>query len=183
MTTNATKKPAKASVAKVAPALDPKKLLADEPAILKAIESIGNRGANLQKDIHIVACSTLQHLARHSDVRIIDKMVTGLIKAIPAFGRVNALKQWFETFGMVTFVEGVATFDRTKGTKLEEALKKPFWTLKGMEGVAYVPLVADTYVDQQIKRLEKDQTEGKHTNFASLIVNLKDYKATLAKAA
>lgn len=183
MTTNAPKITKKPLAAKAAKPLDPKKLLLDEPSILAAIKSLDNRGKSLQKDMHIIACSVLQHLARHSDVRVVEKLVNGMLEAMPSMARTNALRNWFEMFGMVEFEGNKALFAKDKKNNLEAALKKPFWTIKGNEGATYVPLVADTYVDQQIARLEKDQKNGGHEKFAALIVNLKDYKATLAQAA
>ena len=95
--------------------------------------------------------------------------------------RKNALQMWFETYGQLTFSavnEGdkpAWRIDRSKKQRLGEAMDKPFWKIKGMEGVKYVPLKMDTYLDQQIKKLEKDQKET-GANHSALIMALKTYK-------
>lgn len=114
--------------------------------------------ADLQQETHVLAVSALHHLAKNRNINVL----TQFLDAIPDMVRVNALKQWFETFGEVTFSPAKDgdkpswRFDADKKTRIGEAMEKPFYKFKALEGAPYKPLVMDTYVDNEIKRLEKD---------------------------
>ena len=58
------------------------------------IKSIKVRGANLQSDIHQVACSTLAHIRDHGDYTL----AVSLMNAIPTGVRVKGLALWFHHF-------------------------------------------------------------------------------------
>ena len=113
--------------------------------------------AGIQAEAHVLACSVLVHVAKHGNINVLAQF----IDALPDMVRKNAVHQWFETFGQLTFGpndEGVVGWriDRTKKVRLGEAMIKPFWKFKANEGAPYKPLVMDTYLDEQIKKLERD---------------------------
>lgn len=151
-------------------------LLGSVKAINLAIADMKTRADLLQADMHILACSVLKHVATHNDIRVLNNF----LKNVPDMVRLNSLKTWFETFGNIEIKDGVPAAVHSKKAKLGDAMAKPFWKFKALEGAPYVPLVMDTYLDQQIKRLEKDAKETKSTVNASLIKALKDHKAALA---
>lgn len=155
--------------------LDANSLFTAEADINKAIESIKRRGASLQADMHKVACSILLHLGKHQDVRVLRRF----LEAVPEMSRANALRQWFETFGPVSYEGGKAVYDREKKVRLGNAIEKPFWRFKANEGTPYVPLM-DQYFKNQISKLEKDQRETKRDHsalIAALKVAAETYKA------
>lgn len=169
--TKASPKPA--SVAKIA-ANAGLKLLTSGKAIDAAIASIHERGQSLQTLMHHIACSVLQHVGKHKDVRVPMK----LINAMPEMARKNSLILWFETFGNVKYSNETKGFVlvQDKGIKLGDAIDKPFWKFKANEGAAYEPLDIVKYCEQQIKKLTTDaeKTGADHT---ALINSLRAAKA------
>lgn len=155
------------------------KLLSSIKAINKEIAAVKTAGADLQSRIHILACSVLVHVGKHGDTRPVGSLVESLIDATPDMVRVNSLKQWFETFGQVKFVDGKAAFNKTAKTRLGEAMDKPFWKFKAMEGTPYQPIDMAKYVDQQVKKLEKDMKESGRDHKA-LILALRSHNVTVA---
>lgn len=153
-------------------------LLTSVKAINAAIKDIHDRGALLQMDVHIAACSVIKHLDKHGDIRMVER----LIGAMPDMSRVNSMKHWLETFAKVSFsgADGKTlehpAYVSSKTTRLGEAMEKPFWKFRQTEGTAYVPLVLETYLDNQIKRLKQDQEKAGHTQYTALITFLEDYK-------
>lgn len=129
----------------------------------RRIELLHKHGQSLQAEMHKLACSVLVHLGETSDIRVTLRFLA----AMPEMARGNALHAWFETFGPIKFAtpeeikNGAAAARFVKGGKvrLGDAMAKPFWKFKATEGKPYEPLVMDTYLDQQIKRLEKDAKE------------------------
>jgi hypothetical protein len=142
------------------------KLVDSVPAIEKLLASIKTRGATLQKDIHVAACSILQHVGKHSDVRLVSK----LLESMPDMSRKNAIKAWFESFGPVAWNEkGEIKYQPATKLQLATAMGKPFWSFK--PEADYVPLDVAKAFDSFVKRLEKDAKETGRDH-ASLIANL-----------
>jgi hypothetical protein len=68
--------------------------LLNQAETAKAIKSIRTRAANVQKDIHLCAVSTLAHMRDHGDY-------TGavlLMNALPSGQRVKGLAAWYKNF-------------------------------------------------------------------------------------
>lgn len=104
--------------------------LMDKPAIEKAIESIGNRGAKLDKDIQLAALSIVAHIDKHREVSLAIK----LYKAMPQGMRRNALVAFFLGVSMVevnmdkeTKGDRPLLFDGSKKTDMETAVSKPWF--------------------------------------------------------
>jgi hypothetical protein len=146
------------------------KLIEGESAIKKALESIKTRGASLQRDIHVAACSVLSHVGKHKDVRLVTK----LLESMPDMSRKNALKAWFEHHGPVAFSEkGEIKYAPENRMLLGNAMAKPFWVFK--PEAAYVPMDVAASFDSFIKKLEKDhkETGRDHTKLVSQLLNLR----------
>lgn len=133
-------------------------LIEDNAAIDKHIKSIGTRGNNLQKDMHIAACSILNKLINSGDVPLAERQLSALFKAMPGMSRVNSLKSWFEAYGPISFEKGKAVYVKKPNIadSFAEACKVPFWKLVAMEGVAYKPLKLEDEITKLVKRLEAD---------------------------
>lgn len=151
-------------------------LLNTQTAINAEIKALHVIGATYQQRVHVLACSVLAHVGKHGDTRPVTAMVSKMIEAMPDMVRVNSLKAWFEAFGKITFDKDVAGYAKSKTQRLGEAMEKPFWKFKSLEGVVYEPLVFGTWADKQIKLLQKD-AEKTGRNYDALILQLKTFKA------
>ena len=60
----------------------------------KLIKSIKTRAANVQRDIHVAACSTLAHMQEHGDYTL----AVALLNALPNGQRVKGLAAWYKHF-------------------------------------------------------------------------------------
>ena len=130
-------------------------LLKGVKAIEDACVSISRRGATLQQDIHVAACSGLKHVGEHSDIRLIET----LLKACPDMTRRNAIRDWFTAFGPVTFENNAAKFIQGGRTLLGDAMSKPFWSFSPEKPYVAVDLAA--LIGSTIKKLERDEKETK----------------------
>ena len=126
-------------------------LITSLKAIDAAILSLHDRSQTLQTDMHTVACSVLAHVGKHRDTRVVMK----LINAVPDMVRMNSLKLWFETFGNVKF-DGKDTVLTDNPCKIADAMKKPFWKFKALEGTPYEPVDVLAMINNMVKKLEKD---------------------------
>ncbi len=149
--------------AATAPAM---KLLADEKAIDAALTSISRRGATLQHDIHVAACSVLQHIGKHSDIRIVAK----LLNALPDMTRKNAMRDWLAAFGPVAFDGDAPVFVQGRKIELAKAMKEPFWSFSPEK--PYVALDVAKLISGVIKKLQRDEKEVEGVNHATLIATL-----------
>jgi hypothetical protein len=138
-------------------------LLTTVKAIEAGIASIHVAGQTLQTQMHLIACSVLQHVGKNKDTRVLMK----LINAMPDMSRKNSLISWFETFGNVKYSKEAKSFVlvKDKGIQLGNAIDKPFWKFKATEGVAYEPIDVAALVAQTIAKLTKDaeKTKRDHT--------------------
>ncbi|KRR22151.1 hypothetical protein [Bradyrhizobium retamae] len=164
-------KTAKATTAPATPVVATVKLLVGEKAIKAALVSIHRRGQTLQQDIHQAACSVLDHVAKHSDIRL----VTELLVACPDMTRKNALKDWFVAFGPVMIDGDEVTFVKGKACDVKGAMLEPFWMFSPEP--VYVPVDVAALLDKIIKKLAKDEKEtgatGKHTALMHSLAKLK----------
>ncbi|QPC44922.1 hypothetical protein HW532_20815 [Kaustia mangrovi] len=155
----------------------PSELLTTEDGFKRAFKSIRDRGASLQRSVHIAACSVLQHLEKHKDVR----MVQALFVALPKSYRTNALRDWFMAFGPVTFKDNKPVYTKkgaTKGkVKLTAAMDKPFWEFSPEK--PYVPLNPVEALDSLIKRLNTDaeKTDRDHSALINTLTAAKQANA------
>lgn len=96
------------------------KLITETKAIELAIKSIQSRGSKLQKDIHVCAVSCLNHIEKHGDITLLNR----LMSALPGGWRVNAIKAWAEEFGKVNWdnTQKAFTFDKAKKSNIEGAI-------------------------------------------------------------
>lgn len=146
------------------------------PAALTLIEgatAIGERVAAFKtymatgmQEAHLLACSILAHVGKHSDVRL----VTTLLDACGDMTRKNALKAWFEAHGPIAFTEkGEIKFQPATTLALAKAMGNPFWKFK--PEAEYVPMDVAKAIDSLIKKLE---TDGKKTgrNHGSMVAKL-----------
>ena len=124
------------------------------------IDLMHNRGQTLQTQMHKLACSILLHLGTNKDVRVVQRFVL----AMPEMSRSNGLRNWFEQFGPVKFVQRddgteQVLFVKDKDTKLGDAMAKPFWKFSAKEGKPYEAIDLQAFVQSALKRLEKDAKE------------------------
>lgn len=96
------------------------KLLTEAKQIELAIKSIQARGSKLQKDIHLCAVSCLNHIEKHGDITLLNR----LVQALPGGWRANAIKAWAEAFGKVNWdnTQKAFTYDKSKKSDIEGAI-------------------------------------------------------------
>lgn len=128
-------------------------------AITTAIAAVKVTGSSLQHEVHKIACSVLVHTAKHGNINVLEQF----LEALPDMVRKNALQQWFEKYGKVTFgiregidKKAVWHMDNDKKPRLGDAMVNPFWKLKGKEGEAYTAIKVDDYMKQQYRKLAAD---------------------------
>lgn len=135
-------------------------------AIQKAITSIQGRGAKLDKDIHLAACSVLAHAAEHGDTTLADK----LVQAMPKGGRKLALVAFLLNFGNIRMLDSKADkaaidagrlFTMDKSRKYDcKAAEAVCWTEFKKEADIATVFDAQAAVHSLLNRLKK-ATEGK----------------------
>lgn len=149
----------------------------------KAIRSFHDAAQVVQTEAHLIACSALHHLGKTKDIR----HTMAFLQAFPEMGRMNGLKAWLEEFGPIKFAnpaelkEGApeAVFVKDKATRIGEAMEKPFWKFKAVEGKAYQPLDVDKELQRIVKRLKTDaEKTGRDHN--AIIMALSTAGATTA---
>lgn len=151
--TKATAKPAvPVAAVKAAPGL---KLLTGVAAIEAALKSIFTRGQSLQADIHIAACSVLQHIGQHSDIRL----AKDLLAAMPEASRKNAMREWLATFGPIMFEGDAPVFVKGGKVRLGDAMATPFWKLVPEKPYEAIDVAA--FMASMVKKLQRDQKETK----------------------
>ena len=131
-------------------------LIATDAGIKKAAVSIAKRGRALQRDIHVLACSVLQRIAEHNDVRLAADM-TAVFEAMPGSLRTNALRDWFAAYGPVKWEGKKAKFVQDKPVELTKAMLDPFWEFAPEP--EYKPLDIIAFINSAIKKVQKDSTE------------------------
>jgi hypothetical protein len=101
------------------------KLITDKNLMIKAIGSIQTRGAKLDRDIQIAALSTMQHSSLHNDPSLLNALIAAMHKG----SRVNALREYVESFGNVVFDADSKLMIYKKGKKFDlEGASDVMWT-------------------------------------------------------
>lgn len=142
-------------------------LIKSAALITKAIASIRNRGAKLDKDIHIAAVSVLAHANQHGDSTLADK----LVQAMPKGSRRLALVEYMLAFGELSVldkkadVEAVAAgrvfkLDRSKKYDEAGAIATP-WTEFKPEAAVVDAFDVQKAVAGVLARLQKASSDGK----------------------
>jgi hypothetical protein len=90
------------------------------------IGSVARRGNALDVAVHRAGCDVLAHVDKHSDVRMVDRLLEG----VPNIAQRRQLRAWFAAFGPVDFVGGNAKYRRGATTALGKAMHKPFWSFE-----------------------------------------------------
>lgn len=177
---------AKAAVAKAyTPSITLKSSAAD---VAKAIESIKNRGARLDADIHAAACAALAHIEKSGDYTLINR----LLLAMPKSSRRNSLAVWACAFATLVKNEGgdkskpVETFPLIKGgdkvMDVAGAVAKPFWEFKnvkeGTDGFKF-----DDYIGGVMKKLAAIAADTKSADAAAARATLHALSAVREAAA
>lgn len=158
------------------------KLLTGSAAIDKAIASIATRGKKLDNDIQIAALSAMQHHSECGDVTLINRLVS----AMPLGSRVNALREYIETFGAVAFDPDSKVFIHAKGKKarITDAMAVTWTAFKPEHD--YQPLTDPVkLVAQTMARMEKDMKElgTKSKVTAEMYAAVKSAHATMQASA
>lgn len=133
------------------------KLLTGAAAINTAITSIAKRGKLFERDLHIVAVSTLQHAMQHGDITLANKLIAALGKS----QRTNALRDWYINFGPFAYDAASKSMTYVKGsnkTDVKAAIELPFWEFK--QEAAYVPFDLQAAIVTLVKRADKAMQHG-----------------------
>lgn len=126
------------------------KLIKGAEAIDKAIVSIQTRGKKLDHDIHVAAVSCLAHHKQHGDVTLINR----LVEAMPKGSRVNALREFVQAVGGVSYDEKAKAFKHEKGKAFDmEAAVATSWTEYKPEP-EYKPFDAMAAMKAMLKRVD-----------------------------
>jgi len=114
----------------------------------------------VQNEAHVIACSVLHHYAAHKDKRVVDKMLAMFLQAWPEMGRMNALKEWLEAHGPISFTGKGDEFVYVSGkaTLMAAAMKVPFWKFAKPEQ-QYKAIDPAKYLEQVLAKFEKDAAE------------------------
>jgi hypothetical protein len=130
----------------------------------KLFASISNNRKALQTQMHTAAVSVLWHVAKHSDVRVIDKLFTALQDDKDSAIRMNALIQWLCDFAPVSYEASTKawSFDRSMSAadtakRFQAGVKVPFWVHS--KEPEYKPLDMAAFIATALKRIQKDEDE------------------------
>jgi hypothetical protein len=140
-------------------------LYTTEKSIKDAINVFENNGKALQEEAHKIACSVLQHVGKYGDILVLRRF----LDAMPDMARTNGLRLWFETFGPVTFKGNEAQYVKGGKTRLGDAIAKPFWKFKTVEGSTYEPIDPNTVLNALIKKFEKDAEKTQRDHSATIL--------------
>lgn len=148
-------------------------LITNVKTLNTVIKSIATRGQKLDADIHLAACSCLNHAAEHGDVTLASK----LILAMPKSSRAKALIHWFETYGKLTFKKNDGVFGMNKGKSKEwnvpAAIEMPFWKL------VPEPEVKDLTIEALVKMVKSKITKAKDTGHIGDGFTIKGFESQL----
>lgn len=126
-------------------------------AINEAIEKANFSGSELQNEYQRIACSVLNHLDTHKDIRI----VRHLLDTMPRSYRRDSMAAFFDLYGAVSFDEkGQVHYNKERKCDLKAAIKMPWWKAKKEE--VYRPLDLAVRLNAVLKQAEKRIKEGVH---------------------
>lgn len=91
------------------------KNLLDSNSLKKAINSIKSRGKKLDSDIQLAVCSAIQNHAEHYSTTLTNQ----LVEAMPKGSRVNALREFIETFSGMSYSQEEKCFVNDKSKKAD----------------------------------------------------------------
>lgn len=128
------------------------KIITGTAAIEAAITSINTRGKILDKAIQVAALSCMAHHSEHGDTTLLNS----LVKNMPKGSRVNALREFIQTYPGVTYDEDTEVFSHVKGAaKFDlEVMSETMWTEFKPEK-AYIPFDAAAAITAIIKKIDK----------------------------
>lgn len=96
-------------------------------ALDKAIDAVIKQGKDFEQQLHVVACSALQHSIKFHNTDPMDRLVRGMGGSV----RRNALIGWAVAFGECAPAEdGKGVVHAKKEGDLQAAIDKPFWEFK-----------------------------------------------------
>lgn len=146
------------------------KLLVGSDAIGAAIEKHLTARGKLDTELHMLACSALDHVIKHNDPTLLNRLVDGL----PGSVRKNALRDWAVGFGNVVYDDTSKSicYSRGKASDIEAALAKPFWEFK-----VEAPFKAydfNTELASFLARAEKASKDSRNSVSAELLLKVRD---------
>lgn len=131
--------------------------------VVTLIDQIGERATALTADIHLAACSTLDHARAHGDWT----GITRLMDSLPKSQRVQALKVWYSEFS-----NGRVSLSIDPDTKSWRVNKDKFGGR----------VEADFRVDAAIETTYADLTKEKDPTTLGLVKFLKSLERTATNA-
>lgn len=134
------------------------KLFTSKQTIIAAIEDIRTTGKKLDQMIQVAACSVIAHVEKHGDVTLVNT----LVEAMPNGSRVNALRDFLNTFGKVVYDEASKEFkfDKSKETDLVGA-QNIMWTEFKPEQ-PYVAFDLKALIQGVLKKADTAAKDDKH---------------------
>ncbi len=160
--------------------LDRKVLLTSTKAIEAAIAEAKIAGDKAQNLYQTAACSALQHLYVHKDIRVIRNLLNTMSEGM----RKKAMATFIDKFGQVTFDDkGEVHYNGERKLDLNGALNMAWW--KAAAESVYVPYILEAKIkkilDDAKNKLAKGLKEGDHVT-TSLIAALEKTLADFAPA-
>lgn len=133
-----------------------------------AIKSIKTRGAKLDQDIQIAACSAIKNHSEHFSTNLVND----LIAALPKGSRVNALREFINTFSGCSYDEVTKLFvnDKSKTADIEGAMDVK-WTEFKPEP-AYHALKFDAEIKKLLDKAVKAMNDTNPENVAKNDINI-----------
>lgn len=142
------------------------KIIEDIQTLNKAIMSFGAKEKENEVLIHTLACSVLYHVDKHQDVTVATNCINSFKENLSASRYKGGLIKWFEAFGKVRYDEKQKMFRLVKGkeTKLEEAIKIPYWIFapeKEVQKVNFTSAIKSVLAlaDRRVKAINEELDE------------------------
>ena len=138
-------------------------------AITAGIEKHLKVRSKLDTELHVLACSALDHVSKHNDPSLLNKLVSGLSGNI----RTNALRDWAVAHGNVVYDEKTKTLAYSKGkvADIPTAMAVPFWEFK--PEAPYKPFDFSTELAKFIARAEKASMDTRNTVPSELLLRVR----------
>ena len=151
------------------------KLITETKLIDKAIASIANRGKKLDGDIQVAALSVINHIEKHGDVTLANR----LFDALPKGARRLALAEWFLAFGKLaantdklTVKAGVHfVYAKDKKTDLAGGEETPWYEMKKEADVA-TAFDVQAELARLLAKIKKAQKDGVELKNADKLADL-----------
>lgn len=151
------------------------KLITETKLIDKAIASIANRGKKLDGDIQVAALSVINHIEKHGDVTLANR----LFDALPKGARRLALAEWLLAFGKLaanadklTAKAGVHfVYAKEKKTDLAGGEETPWYEMKKEADVA-TAFDVQAELARLLAKIKKAQRDGVELKNADKLADL-----------